>query len=88
MKSSVLHAQCTSAVSSGFPISQGNAGALDRGDRGNGKTKLISYLISNTSAKNYPNRLMDIKIIASQRWDVFETVYIVSAFSSDCCLCC
>jgi len=81
----VLHAQCTSAVSSGFPISQGNAEALDRGG---GKTKLISYLISNTSAKNYPNRLMDIKIIASQRWDVFETVYIVSAFSSVCCLCC
>jgi len=26
----VLHAQCTSALSSGFPILQGNAEALDR----------------------------------------------------------
>jgi len=26
----VLHAQCTSALSFGFPISQGNAEALDR----------------------------------------------------------
>jgi len=26
----VLHAQCTSALSSGFPISQGNAEELDR----------------------------------------------------------
>jgi len=26
----VLHAQCTSALSSGFPISQGNAEALER----------------------------------------------------------
>ena len=32
----VLHAQCTSALSSGFPISQGNAEALDRWG---GKTK-------------------------------------------------
>jgi len=43
----VLHAQCTSALSSGFPLSQGNAEALDR--RG-GKTKhyLISNFLSNT----------------------------------------
>jgi len=26
----VLHTQCTSALSSGFPISQGNAEALER----------------------------------------------------------
>jgi len=26
----VLHAQCTSMLSSGFPLSQGNAEALDR----------------------------------------------------------
>ena len=50
----VLHAQCTSALSSGFALSQGNAEALDR--RG-GKTKhrLISYFLSNTSAENYRN---------------------------------
>jgi len=46
----VLHAQSTSALSFGFPISQGNAEALDRWG---GKTKhhLISYFLSNNSAK-------------------------------------
>jgi len=46
----VLHAQCTSALSSGFSISQGNAEALDRWG---GKTKhhQISYFLSNTSAE-------------------------------------
>jgi len=29
LQSSVLHAQCISALSSGFPLSQGNAEALD-----------------------------------------------------------
>ena len=68
----VLHAQCTSALSSGFPISQGNTEALDR--RGE-KTKhrLISYFLSNTSAKNYRNRIVYVKIRASQRWNIFET---------------
>ena len=53
----VLHAQCSSALSSGFPISQGNAETLDR--RG-GKTKhrLISYFLRNTSAKSYRNRIV------------------------------
>ena len=62
----VLHAQCTSALSPGFSISQGNAEALDRWD---GKTKrhLISYFLSNTSAKNYRNRIVYVKIIASLR---------------------
>jgi len=61
----VLHAQCTSALSSGFLISQGNAEALDR-----------FYILSNTSSKNYRNRIMYVKIIASRRWDVFwDTVY-------------
>jgi len=66
----VLHAQCTSALSSGFPLSQGNTEELDRWG---GKTKrlLISYFLSNASAKNYHNRVMYVKIIASQRWDVF-----------------
>ena len=31
------------------------------------------FLFSNTSAKNYRNRIMYVKIIASQRWDFFET---------------
>jgi len=43
--------------------------------RWGGKTnhRLISYFLSNTSAKNYHNRIVYVKIIASQRWDVFET---------------
>jgi len=53
-----MDAQCISALSSGFPILQGNAEAFDR-------------CISNTSAKNYRNRIVCVKIIASQRWDVF-----------------
>jgi len=46
----VLHAQSTSVLSSGFPLLQGNAETLDR--RG-GKTKHrpISYILNNTSAK-------------------------------------
>jgi len=68
----VLHARHISALSSGFPISQGNAQALDR--RG-GKTKhhMILHFLSNTSAKNYRNRIVYVKIIASRRWHVFET---------------
>jgi len=34
---------------------------------------LISYFLSNTSAKNSRNRIVCVKIIASQKWDVFET---------------
>ena len=71
--------RCSSwtALSSGFPLSQGNAEALDRWG---GKTKqhLISYFLSQTSAKNYRNRIVYVKILASQRWGVFrDTVYIV-----------
>jgi len=78
----VLHTQCTSALSSGFPISQGNAEALERWGE---KTKhhLISYFLSNTSAKNYRNWMVYVKTIASQRWGVscqrwdvsWDTVY-------------
>jgi len=62
----------TSPLSSGFPISQGNAEALDRWG---GKTNhhMISYLLGNTSAKNYCNRIVYVKIMASRRWEVFET---------------
>jgi len=47
----VLHAQCTSALSSGFLVSQGNAEALGRLS-GETKHHMISYFVSNTSAKN------------------------------------
>jgi len=65
-----LHAQYTSALSSGFPLSQTNAEALDRWGRIT-KHSLISYFLSNTSAKSYRDRIMYVKIIGSQRWDVF-----------------
>jgi len=58
------------ALSSGFPLLQGSTEAQDRCG---GKTKqhLISYFLSNTSAKDYHNRIMYVKIIASLMWDVF-----------------
>ena len=65
-----------STLSSGFPISQGNAEALDRWG---GKTKhhMIPYFLGNISAKHYRNRIVYAKTIASQRWNVFwDTVYI------------
>jgi len=34
---------------------------------------LIAYFISNISAKKYQNPFMCVEVIASQRWDVFET---------------
>jgi len=68
----VLHAQHTTALSSWFPVSQGNAEALERWG-GKAKRLLISYVLSNTSAKNYRNRIVYVKIIASQRLDIFET---------------
>jgi len=56
----------------------GNAEALDRWG---GKTKRhpISYFLSKTSAKNFHSQIVYIKIrpIASQMWDVFETVYVL-----------
>jgi len=73
----VLHAQCISVLSSGFPILQGNAEALERWG---GKTKhcLISYFLSNISTRNYRNRIVYVQTIASQRWYVFsDMVYVV-----------
>ena len=66
----VACAQSTSALSFGFPISQDNDEALDSWG-GKTKHRLISYFISNTSAKNYRSPIMYVKIIASHRWDVF-----------------
>jgi len=73
----VLHAQCTTSVlSSGFPLSQGNAKTLDRWG-GKTKHRLIFYFFRNTSAKNYHNLIVYVNI-ASQRWDVFwDTVYML-----------
>ena len=71
----VLHAQGTNVLCSGFPVSQGNAEASDRWG-GKTKHRLISYFLSNNSAKIYHNRMVYVKIITSQRWDVFwDTVY-------------
>jgi len=37
----------------------------------------IAYFIGNISAKKYKNPFMCVKVIASQRWDVFwDTVYV------------
>jgi len=35
------------------------------------KSLLIAYFIGNISSKKYQNPFMCVKVIASQRWDVF-----------------
>ena len=40
---------------------------------------MIAYFIGNISTKKYQNPFMYVKVIASQRWDVFETRCIVNA---------
>jgi len=67
----VLHTQSTSALCFAFLISQGNAEALDNSCCGKAKHHMTSYFLSNISAKNYRNRVMYVKIIASRRLDVF-----------------
>ena len=62
---------------SGFPVSPGSAEALVRWG---GKIKyiLIAYFLRNICANNCRSRIVYVKIIASQRWDVFwDTVRIV-----------
>jgi len=59
-----------------FPVSPGSAEALVNWG---GKIKyiLIAYFLGNICAKNCRNRTVYVKIIASQRRDVFwDTVYI------------
>jgi len=58
--------RCTFRV----PVSPGSAEAQVRWG---GKIKyiLIAYFLRNTCAKNYHNQRVYVKIIASQRWDVF-----------------
>jgi len=54
----VLHAQSTSALSSGFPLSQGNAEAL--------QVRLENKAVT-LVPKNYRNQNVYVKIIVSQR---------------------
>ena len=54
----------------GFPVSPCSAEAQVRRD-GQIKCILIAYFLGSTCAKNYRNRTVYVKIIASQRWDVF-----------------
>ena len=65
----VLHAQCTS---SRFHVSQGNAKSLDSWA---GKQCIAWFLTFSVTIlpKNYRNRIVYVNIIASEKWDVFET---------------
>jgi len=47
------------------------------------KCFLIAYFIGNIFAKKCQNPFTCVKVIASQRWDVFETVCMTWAYSSD-----
>jgi len=59
-----------------FPVLPGSAEAHVIWG-GTVKRRLIAYVIGNISAKNYQNPFMCVKVIASQRWDVFwDTVYL------------
>jgi len=44
---------------------------------------LIAYLIGNISAQKYQNLFTFANVIASQRWDVFETRCTLSRYNSD-----
>jgi len=72
---------------SSFPVSPGSAEALVRWG-GKIKYVLITYFLGNIFAKNWCNRTANVKIIASQRWDVFwDTVYVThSVCDSTICL--
>ena len=63
----LLHAQCAVFWVLSLATWQGNAEALDMWGGKNTKHRLISYCLSNTSAKNYGNRIVYVKIIASQK---------------------
>jgi len=66
-----------------FPVSLGSAEPLNR-QGGKTKHRLISYFPGNTSAKNCRNRIVYVKIIARQRWDVFwDTVYTAAATNKE-----
>ena len=44
------------------------------------KCLLTAYFIGNISAKKYQNVFTCVKVIAKQRWDVFETPCIYQMF--------
>ena len=45
---------------------------------------LIAYFTGNISAKKYQNSFMCVKVIASQRWDVFLRHGVVSYIIAKC----
>jgi len=57
-----------------FSVSQDSVEPLDRWEN---EHRLISYFLSNTSAKKLSKRIMIVKIIASPRWDVFWDSVVV-----------
>jgi len=66
----------------GFRVSPGSAEAQVRWGW---KLKhiLIAYFLGSICSKNYRNRAVYVKIIASQRWDVFlDTMYCTSFYGS------
>jgi len=78
---------------SGFPVLQGSAEPLDRWG-GKRKHRRISYFLSNTSAKNYHNWIVYVKLIWHIKGGTFwDTVYMgcILASSSKCdftmCVC-
>jgi len=46
------------------------------------KRLLIAYFIGNVSANKYKNAFTCVKVIANQRWDIFETQYIIVFFGT------
>ena len=60
-------------IISGFPVSPGSAEALVKWG-GKIKYVLIAYFLGNIFAKNCCNRMVHVKIISSQRRDVFCSV--------------
>jgi len=71
----VWHAQCTSVLSSGLSISQGNAEALERWS-GKTKHRPFFYFLSNISAKNYHNRIVCQDYRKSKVRRFWDTVYV------------
>jgi len=55
-----------------FPVFPGITEAPDIWG-GTAKHIMIAYFIGNISAKRYQNAFMYVKVIANQRWDLFET---------------
>jgi len=71
-----------------FPVSPGSAEALVRWGV-KIKYTLIAYFLANIFAKKYCNWTVYIKIIASQRWDVFwDSVFGICRNNVNVCLFC